>query len=260
MDNKIKLFTVASLFAVMATGCTNYNNDSNTTGSNGYSSGGSQNSGSGQVANNQNTCTPCTARKQTYVYKPRTVAKPKPTYRPPARTTYRPPAKATGSHNQQYYVDRWNRQQNQNRTRTVTKNTTRNTRNTNNYGSGYYTPPSAASSTTYYDYSSAARKTNTNTGRVLTTSNKSIYTGSYQKRTYKPYKPTTYAGGGKTTTYKPATYSASSTGGSGSYTVKKGDTVFEIMRQTGVYWKDIIRLNNLTAPYNISPGQRIRLK
>ena len=253
MDNKIKLFAVASVFAVMATGCTNYNNDQNTAGSNGYSSGGSsQNSGSGQVAKNTNTCVPCAAKpKQTYTYKPRTVYKPKP------RTTYRAPAKPKGQHNQQYYIDRWNRQQNQGRTRTVTKrtNTTRNT----NYGSGYYTPPSTASSTTYYDYSSAGRK-NTNTGRVLTASNKSIYTGSYQKRTYKPYKPTTYAGGGKTTTtYKPATYSAGSAG-SGSYIVKKGDTVFEIMRQTGVYWKDIIRLNNLKAPYNISPGQRIRLK
>jgi len=254
MDNKIKLFAVASVIAVITSGCTGYNNNQDSTGSSGYSSSGSsQSSGTGQVANNRQTCVPCSAKpKQTYTYKPRTVVKPKP------RTTYTAPAKPTGQHNQQYYLDRWNRQQNQSRTRTV--NTARNT----TYGSGYYTPPNTASSTTYYDYSSAAQ--NKNTGSLVT-SNKSIYTGSYQKRTYKPYKPTTYASGSsssssyKPVTYKPATYVAGtrSAGGS-SYTVKKGDTVFEIMRQTGVYWKDIIRLNNLQAPYNISPGQRIRLK
>ena len=46
-----------------------------------------------------------------------------------------------------------------------------------------------------------------------------------------------------------------------TYTVKKGDTVFSIMRETGVYWKDIIELNNLKAPrYVITPGQVLRLK
>jgi len=44
------------------------------------------------------------------------------------------------------------------------------------------------------------------------------------------------------------------------YTVKPKDTVFEVMRQTGAYWKDIIRLNDLKAPkYEIQPGQRLRL-
>ena len=43
--------------------------------------------------------------------------------------------------------------------------------------------------------------------------------------------------------------------------VQKGDTVFQVMRNTGVYWKDIIRLNNLQAPnYSLIPGQRLRLK
>lgn len=260
MDNKIKLFAVASVVAVMASGCTGYNgynNQDTTTGSTGYSSGSgvSQNSGAGQVANNRNTCTPCTTKpKATYTYKPRTVVKPKP------RTVYKPAVQAKGQYNQKYYIDRWNRQQNQARTKTVVRNT-----NTSaNYGSGYY-KPNTASSTTYYDYSSAGRSNNTGS---LSTSNKSIYTGSYQKKTYKPYKPTTYASGASNTTYtsnkttyKPAatSYSGGSSNGS-SYTVKKGDTVFEIMRQTGVYWKDIIRLNNLQAPYNINPGQRIRLK
>lgn len=56
------------------------------------------------------------------------------------------------------------------------------------------------------------------------------------------------------------------TGGSGyaggdTYVVQRGDTVFQVMRATGVYWKDIIRLNNLQAPdYTITPGQVLRLK
>lgn len=45
------------------------------------------------------------------------------------------------------------------------------------------------------------------------------------------------------------------------YIVKKKDTVFEIMRQTGVDWKTIIKLNDLKAPkYNIYPGQQLRIK
>lgn len=49
--------------------------------------------------------------------------------------------------------------------------------------------------------------------------------------------------------------------GGNSYTVQRGDTVFQVMRNTGVYWKDIIRLNNLQAPnYQINPGQTLKLK
>ena len=263
MDNKIKLFAISSVVALMASGCTGYNQGAS--GSNGYASNGSsQYSGSGQVARNTNTCTPCTARRNTYTYKPRprTVYKPKPKPRP--RTVYKPKPKprVAGQHNQQYYIDRWNRQQNQNRAKAKPKPRTNysNYSNYSGYGSSYYVP-NTASSTTYYDYSSAG-KSKATTNRNLSTSNKSIYTGSYQKRTYKPYKPTTYAGGG--TTYKAVTSysggSSSSHSGGNTYIVKKGDTVFEIMRQTGVYWKDIIRINNLKAPYNIHPGQVIRLK
>ena len=43
------------------------------------------------------------------------------------------------------------------------------------------------------------------------------------------------------------------------YEVKKGDTIFEIMRVTGVYWKDIIKHNNLKPPYNLIPGETIKL-
>lgn len=54
---------------------------------------------------------------------------------------------------------------------------------------------------------------------------------------------------------------ATITNNSGEYVVQKGDTVFQVMRNTGIYWKDIIRLNNLQAPdYPINPGQRLRLK
>lgn len=45
------------------------------------------------------------------------------------------------------------------------------------------------------------------------------------------------------------------------YVVKPKDTVFEVMRLTGVHWKEIIRLNNLKAPkYTIFPGQSLRIR
>jgi hypothetical protein len=53
---------------------------------------------------------------------------------------------------------------------------------------------------------------------------------------------------------------ASSYSGGDYYTVQVKDTVFEVMRKTGAYWKDIIRLNDLKAPkYEIQPGQRLKL-
>ena len=128
-------------------------------------------------------------------------------------------------------------------------------------------------------------------------SNKSIYTGNYNTNTYKPYSPKTYTsgansnssnsnnsyssnnydtytgGGTSNNTYVAPSSSSSSSSYSGSevatgsyksgdanYTVQKKDTVFSVMRLTGVYWKEIIKMNNLTAPYTISPGQSLRLK
>lgn len=45
------------------------------------------------------------------------------------------------------------------------------------------------------------------------------------------------------------------------YVVKKNDTVFEVMRKTGVNWQKIIRLNHLQPPnYTIHPGQSLRIK
>ena len=265
MDKKIKLIVVTSVVAVMATGCSGYrgsNQSVNNNGSDGsFDNSSSANGGSSQVARSGQvygqrrpaTCTPCAAAtttpKQTYTYTP-----------PPKKTYTRPAPQPAGQHNQQYYIDRWNRQQAQqnNKTKTTTYN---------GYGSGNYNVNADAGNTTYYDYSSAGQANNTaaTSSANVSASNKSIYTGSYQQKTYKPYQPTTYAGGGAATTNTSTsntTYTGGSSAGNGStYTVRKGDTVFEIMRQTGVYWKDIIRINNLQAPaYNINPGQVIRLK
>lgn len=44
-----------------------------------------------------------------------------------------------------------------------------------------------------------------------------------------------------------------------AYQVKTGDTVYAVMRQTGVSVKKLVRLNNLSAPYTIKAGQVLRL-
>ena len=253
MDSKIKLFAAVSVIAVMTSGCSRLGIGSGQpAGSGGYTSAGS---GSGQVARTgqvsngglfgqrrATTCAPCgastsTPPKSTYTYKPAA----KPVYRATPQ-----PAPAAGQHNQQYYIDKWNREQAQQKNQAPQKNYT-------GYGN------TGASNTTYYDYSSAGKTAPAPVAPApnVSTSNKSIYTGSYQQPTYKPYQPTTYAGGSAATT---STTAAATAGGS-SYVVKKGDTVFEVMRQTGVYWKDIISMNNLIAPaYTINPGQTLRLK
>lgn len=266
MDGKIKVLAVVSIVAMMASGCSSYRGASQggiDAGSGGYSTntGYGQRSRTGQVAgtgqvrgggfgqqraNTAATCAPCGTA----------APKPQSTY------TYQPAAPApqpqAGQHDQQYYIDKWNREQAQQRAQPKPAPQ----QATPNYA-GYGAADTA--NTTYYDYSSAGGNTGASVNTNVAASNKSIYTGSYQQKTYKPYAPTTYAGGSAAST-NTATYAnnagvsgAASTGGS-TYVVKKGDTVFEIMRQTGVYWKDIISINNLTPPYNISPGQTIRLK
>jgi len=45
-----------------------------------------------------------------------------------------------------------------------------------------------------------------------------------------------------------------------AYIVGSNDTVYNVMRQTGVPVKKIIRLNNLSIPYSISAGQELRLR
>jgi len=254
MDGKIKTLAVASIIAVMASGCSSYRGASQGTGGGYSTSGGTttssgtgglfgQRAGTGQVAGggfgqrSTATCAPCgTATKQPSTY----------TYTPAKPAAPAAPKAQTGQYDQQYYIDKWNREQAAQKAQ----------QNTTNYA-GYGTAP--ANSTTYYDYSSAGKTNDAN----VATSNKSIYTGSYQQKTYKPYAPTTYSGGSAATTGTAAyanTVGTSSAAGGSTYTVKKGDTVFEIMRQTGVYWKDIISMNNLQPPYNINPGQTLRLK
>ena len=284
MDKKIGfLVAISAITMIMTSGCSSFRGaNQGAYGADEYGSGSAssqrtrtgQVSGSGQVDNGGGsrrglfsqqratapaTCKPCASSsnsQNTYTYRP--APKPKTVYKPPAKTVYHAPARQTGQHSQQWYIDRWNRQQQQSRKPVVRSNAS----TYSGYGNSGYDAGNNSSST-YYDYSSASG-TNTNNAAVTSstaTSNKSIYTGSYQQKTYKPYKPKTYTGGSSATTYSGGSSVASSSGGSAStYTVKKGDTVFEIMRQTGVYWKDIIRINGLTPPYNINPGQTIRLK
>lgn len=105
-----------------------------------------------------------------------------------------------------------------------------------NPGAGYSNQYGSSSTGSYYDYSAPKSTTATTTST----------SGSYYDYSYTAPTTTTPA------------YSNSS---GNTYMVQKGDTVFQVMRNTGVYWKDIIRLNNLQAPdYTIQPGQTLRLK
>ncbi|PWQ97415.1 LysM peptidoglycan-binding domain-containing protein [Leucothrix arctica] len=117
--------------------------------------------------------------------------------------------------------------------------------------------PATKTATQYIDYTNGAAAT------AVAPSNKSLYTGSYQqpRQAYTQYTPKTYTGGAGSTNTTAYTATAPAVTGGSSYIVKKGDTVFEVMRQTGVYWKEIISMNNLQAPtYTIQPGQQLRLK
>ena len=273
MDRKIKLLAASSLVAVLASGCAPYNAKTGTYDNSysGFGSGASQNSQ--VVATNTNTCAACNAQKNTYKYVP---------------------PKNTGEHTQQWYIDRWNRQQQQYRPKPATTYRPKPATTYRPKPATTYRPPAKTysgyggakpSSNSYYDYSKAGGYSTSNkdiytgSNKTNSASNKSIYTGSYSNNTYKPYAPKTYTSGANSSnTYvasgggsNNASYSSSYGGGEvatgtyragdSSYTVKKGDTVFSVMRLTGVYWKDIIKMNGLQKPsYTISPGQRLRLK
>lgn len=122
------------------------------------------------------------------------------------------------------------------------------------------------SNTTYYDYSGGSSSTGSsyyNYGGSKGNAANNNVSHSHNGRSHSHTLPasgtnhthqgeTSFAGGNTT-----------SGGGSNTdvYIVKPKDTVFQVMRNTGVYWKTIIKLNNLQAPdYTISPGQRLRLK
>lgn len=139
------------------------------------------------------------------------------------------------------------------------------------YGNSYSTPKQQpntnnnTSGTYYYDYTGTSNAGNSN----VTSNTSSSYGGSYDNNssnngyygTNTSSSSTYGSNSGSSYTASSTTGSNNSYGGGNTYVVQKGDTVFQVMRNTGVYWKDIIRLNNLQAPdYAIQPGQTLRVK
>lgn len=131
----------------------------------------------------------------------------------------------------------------------------------------YYNPPPATNTTTYgytdpnssYNYNYSAPAT-TNTGSYFDYSAPKNNTSGYVDYSGGTSNSGTYYNYSSTPTTPRSTASVPTSSGD-SYIVQKGDTVFQVMRNTGVYWKDIIRLNNLQAPdYTLQPGQRLILK
>lgn len=228
MDRKYKLLIASSLVSVVATGCSSF-------GSRGNADPQTNVTGAGVYIGQQAATTTVGDNNVQ--------------------------ATAPNGRTQQWYIDRFNRQQ-----------------AANAGGTGYvppkpivvkpyvaptYTPPKPISyvapapatktQTQYVDYTGGVEAT------ITTPTNKNLYTGSYQQpnTTYQQYQPKTYTGGAGSG----STGTSANTSGAGAYVVKKGDTVFEVMRQTGVYWKEIISMNNLQAPtYTIQPGQTLRLR
>jgi len=44
-----------------------------------------------------------------------------------------------------------------------------------------------------------------------------------------------------------------------SYTVQKGDTLFDISQKYSIDWATLAALNNLTQPFNLKPGQVLKV-
>lgn len=44
------------------------------------------------------------------------------------------------------------------------------------------------------------------------------------------------------------------------YEVQAGDTLFNVMRETGIQWKTLASLNDIEAPYDLYLGQELRLR
>lgn len=44
-----------------------------------------------------------------------------------------------------------------------------------------------------------------------------------------------------------------------SYIIKKGDTLFNIAEQHSISWTTLATLNNLTAPFTVTPGQTLKI-
>lgn len=138
------------------------------------------------------------------------------------------------------------------------------------YGYTDYSGGAAAStggSSTYYDYSKPKAPSSSNASASYGASSGGSSYYDYTAPNTSGSSSSYYDYSGSSSSTKPSYGSSSSTSvnsnytGGGTYTVQKGDTVFQVMRNTGVYWKDIIRLNSLQAPdYKLSPGQQLRLK
>lgn len=62
----------------------------------------------------------------------------------------------------------------------------------------------------------------------------------YQGKTFKDFEASTYTGD--------------------TYQVKNGDTLYSIAWFSGNDYRDLAQINNISAPYNIYPGQRLKLK
>jgi Membrane proteins related to metalloendopeptidases len=52
---------------------------------------------------------------------------------------------------------------------------------------------------------------------------------------------------------------SSDSSGGGTYTVKRGDTLYAISRKTGTSVRDLARLNGISPPYTIEVGQRLKI-
>ena len=138
------------------------------------------------------------------------------------------------------------------------------------YGYTDYSGGAAAStggSSTYYDYSKPKAPSSSNASASYGASSGGSSYYDYTAPNTSGSSSGYYDYSGSSSSTKPSYGSSSSTSvnsnytGGGTHTVQKGDTVFQVMRNTGVYWKDIIRLNSLQAPdYKLSPGQQLRLK
>lgn len=57
----------------------------------------------------------------------------------------------------------------------------------------------------------------------------------------------------------PSLSGASNAGKPGYYTIKPGDTITQVGRNTGQNWRDIVRWNNLESPNQIEVGQVLRV-
>lgn len=70
----------------------------------------------------------------------------------------------------------------------------------------------------------------------------------------------TSASSGKNSTANTSTAGSANGGGTKTYTVKKGDTLYGIARNNGMSLNDLLKLNGLTTKSKIYPGKKIKIK